>query len=137
MNSVTMRVVLALAVLGLVAGSAGQARAGLIVNGGFETGDFTGWTLLPDVGGGVYTRVIANGTYGTSGLLLPHQGTYFATFSNYASQGDSGIEQTVTTTPGQVYTLSYWFSNNPGSTPPDELLVKVEFHSRRRPDQLC
>ena len=38
------RATLILAALALLSGWPGQAKADLIVNGGFETGDFTGWT---------------------------------------------------------------------------------------------
>jgi hypothetical protein len=50
------------------------ASANLITNGGFETGDFTGWT---HVGGAV--------VFGASGLP-PHSGKFVAFFSDQRGQ---------------------------------------------------
>ena len=39
------RAILAPMALALLLGGVGQARANLITNGGFETGDLTGWSV--------------------------------------------------------------------------------------------
>jgi hypothetical protein len=83
----------------------------LIVNGDFETGDFTGWTQFGDPG---FTGV-------SSGAPV-HGGTY-AAFFGPGSLG--GITQTVTTTPGQSYTLSLWLSH-PFTTTGTEYQVQID-----------
>jgi hypothetical protein len=75
------------------------ALADLIANGGFETGDFTGWTVVLDV------------TYPASITTLPayvHSGTYAAQVAGSASYNE--LSQTVSTTPGQYYALSFWLN---------------------------
>jgi hypothetical protein len=82
-----------LAALALLGGM-GQAKASLIVNGGFETGDFTGWTK-----GAV--------SYPQSIVTVPvNSGTYAAQIAGY-SYGPDTLSQTVATTAGQTYTLSF------------------------------
>jgi len=117
------RATLILAVLALLSGWPGQAKADLIVNGGFETGDFTGWT---ETGNTTWVRVEPYAPYpsGVTPTIDPHTGNYFATLSNYSYQGLGGITQTVTTTPGQTYLLSYWYDMNyPGN---DEFKVTLD-----------
>lgn len=83
------------------------ADTNLITNGGFETGDFTGWTYLsgsesvqPNYGAG-YTA---------------HSGEYFAIFGNIGSDG--AISQSFTDTAGETLTLSFYLTSN-GETPND------------------
>src|SRR5437870_4362949 len=72
---------------------AGSAKAQLVTNGGFETGDFSGWT---GNGGG---NVVCN-----SGIQ--HSGNCAAQMFCCAS-----LSQNITTTPGGIYTLDFWFRN--------------------------
>lgn len=68
MAHLVRRLVVAAVVLGLVAG---QARAGnLIVNGGFETGNFSGWTTTPT----------SSGSNFFVDSRAPHTGSYDAFF---------------------------------------------------------
>jgi hypothetical protein len=75
------------------------APPSLVGNGGFETGAFPPWTAS---GGSVTT-----GSY-------PHAGTYGV------SQGPVGstnvLTQTIDTTPGRTYVLSFWLINFSGGT---------------------
>jgi len=66
----------------------------LVVNGGFETGDFTGWTTAP----------ISFPMYVDSNA---HSGDFGAQIAGY-SWGPDSLLQTVSTTVGQDYTLSFW-----------------------------
>jgi hypothetical protein len=125
MRRIQSQIGMAAAVLVLALGLTGQAMGGnLIVNGGFEDGPETypafsqGWTRTPDSANGEYTFV----TTGEEGIT-PYQGSYFATFSNYASQGASGISQTVATTAGQTYDLNFWFTNSASSDQSNQLMV--------------
>ena len=76
----------------------------IVQNGGFETGDFTGWT---ETGNTTYVSVSANATY-------VHTGT------NGAKLGPSGalsyLSQALSTAPGQTYLLSFWLVNPTGGS---------------------
>jgi hypothetical protein len=87
---------------------AGSLRANLIVNPGFETGDYTGWTLSNSQGPG----------YNGISNIVPHSGTYSAYFGQASGLVD--LSQTVTTVPGQSYYLSFWIGNHAGTTPQNE-----------------
>ncbi len=90
----------------------------LIQNGGFETGDFTSWSLS---GNDVYapdTEVI-----GAVSGISPHSGSYFAALGAEGSLGS--LSQTLQTVANQSYLLSLWF-NSPtirGGNTPNEFSV--------------
>ena len=68
------------------------SQAIVIANGGFETGDFTGWTQFGDTSfSGVDTIAPASGTY--------------AAFFGPGTPG--GIFQTVATNPGDTYVITF------------------------------
>ena len=73
------------------------AHANLVVNGGFETGDFTGWTQFGDPG---FTGVDS---------LAPQSGFYAAFAGSVGATG--GIFQTLATTPGGAYVVDFWLQN--------------------------
>jgi hypothetical protein len=77
-------------------------------NGGFETGDFTDWTLD---GGGYPTNyvggVLPNYIYVHSGAYAALLGEPFVTAS---------LSQTLPTMPGQLYQLSFFMDNPVGGT---------------------
>ncbi len=73
----------------------------LVLNGGFETGDFTAWTLN-DNGSG--QNFIDNGTY-----IASHSGSYCAALGQNGS--NANLTQTLLTQPGQMYLLSFWLDN--------------------------
>ena len=78
----------------------GTARAtlvNLIANGGFETGDFTDWTLANSQ----YTYVTSGGCY--DGNYCYFNGEYPA---------GSTLSQTVDTNVGDMYTLSFWVAES-------------------------
>jgi Bacterial Ig-like domain len=80
----------------------------LVVNGGFETGNFTGWTI---------------GTYQPDQTII----TTNSESGNYAAAlgpagGDGSLSQNIPTTAGQQYTLDFWLANM--STATDDFSIK-------------
>ena len=78
----------------------------LVVNGGFETGDFTGWTIGGDFAAYGYNSVLPN--VGNPDTNYNHSGNHGAAMSTLYSNGT--ISQPITTAPGSTYLLSCWFS---------------------------
>lgn len=77
--------------------ASGTAHANLVTNGGFETGDFNGWTQTLDA---LYDGV------GDNTVLTVQAGTYSA----YLGGANSSISQTLTTVAGAKYVLSFWLA---------------------------
>jgi hypothetical protein len=79
----------------------------LVANGGFETGDFSGWSQSGDVG--LF--------YGSPQLFITqaaHTGNNAAGFGSV--QADGTISQNLTTVIGQTYTFDFWLANLSGGT---------------------
>jgi hypothetical protein len=83
----------------------------LVQNGGFETGDFTGWTQSGSVDG--YENIVTDPAFVHSGQY----GVRISPFNLYY------LTQTLATTPGQSYLLSFWLNNSDGSGP-NQFLVQ-------------
>lgn len=90
------------------------ASANLVVNGGFETGDFSGWTTMSAASGSFYS-------VGSSGQ---HSGAHAADFGAFGADLDA-ISQTFATTPGTIYNLTFWLQEN--STTPFSSEFRVTF----------
>lgn len=83
----------------------------LVQNGGFESGDFTGWTLVGDTvvtsrrhGSTIYDAIESSASYPS----VVHSGSYGAFL------GDNKVatlSQSLVTVPGQNYYLSFWLDN--------------------------
>ena len=111
------RVLCGLAALAVCAGFAGRASAGpmnLIVNGGFETGDFTGWTL-----GGNTANTFVGPPF--DGVGHPFSGLHAAVLGAVGSVGT--LSQTFATVPGTSYELSLWGAN--GGGPPNQVTITL------------
>lgn len=77
----------------------------LIVNGGFETGNFTGWTADP----------VSFAMDVKSSLLFPvNSGTYSAQIAGF-DYGPDTLSQSVATVAGQSYALDFWFWQDTGT----------------------
>ncbi len=75
---------------------ASSASAEMITNGGFETGDFTGWTT----GANSFPQYIVTNPV--------HSGTFAAQIAGFSFNPNT-LSQTITTTlSGQSYDLSFW-----------------------------
>src|SRR5207249_4539799 len=85
--------------------------SGQVQNGGFESGTFTNWIQS----GNLDTTYVV-----PTDLLYVHSGTYGAQLGPAGSLGF--ISQTLPTTPGASYVLSFWLDSPDGSTP-NEFLV--------------
>jgi len=86
----------------------------LVTNGGFETGDFTGWTLSGVDLGDNYVDD------GTNSGILPHSGGYLAALGSAGTP--SYLSQTLSTVAGVFYSLSLWL-DSPDGQGPNEFLV--------------
>jgi hypothetical protein len=91
-----------------------SAQANLITNGGFETGDFSGWSQSGDTS----TTGVAD--------FAANTGSYGAFFANGISLGY--LEQSFATVAGQSYTLDYWLANGVGggAGSPSSFAVSVD-----------
>ena len=86
----------------------------LVQNGGFETGDWTGWTFSNDG----YSSVVT-----TESGISPHSGSHFAALGAEGSLGY--LSQTLPTVANQSYLFSLWL-NSPtvrGGNTPNEFSV--------------
>ena len=77
------------------------AQADLVVNGGFESGDFSGWSAFGDT---------SSTAVNTS---APHEGLFIAHFGN---DTPGGITQTIATTPGASYDVSFYIRQTLGAS---------------------
>jgi hypothetical protein len=94
------RITFTLLTIGLLIGFASPASAGLVVNGGFETGDFSFWTQ----GGNTGATFVES--------TDPHSGKYDAWLGPVGSHGT--LSQLVPTVAGTTYLLDYWLKNQDG-----------------------
>jgi subtilisin family serine protease len=78
-------------------------------NGGFETGDFTGWTIVTGPGGELQPWTLATSGSGSFGNGMPFEGTYFA---QNGFDGEAGlyydIYQEIAISGGASYAQLEW-----------------------------
>ncbi len=98
----------------LLLGGNAHASTNLVTNGGFETGDISGWTEVGNFGataqcsGSVCNRVAFTNNNG----MVPYAGNDFFMFGNLTASGSAGLSQTLTTSPGGNYILSFAWSTS-------------------------
>jgi hypothetical protein len=97
---ITVRpLLLAVAVCACWLSATSRASASPIVNGGFETGSFSGWTVDPAATG----SFVFVGGHG-------HSGGDAAWFGAIGGADDT-LTQSFATTPGESYTVSFWLAH--------------------------
>ena len=110
----------AAAVLGAVSAGAVPARAAAITNGGFETGDLTGWTLT---NGSAFDAVCTGGVPIGASTCSANSGTFAMAFGQFDAVAT--LSQTIATTSGSTYTISFFLANdNPGGNPVESFAVR-------------
>ncbi|HSY14269.1 MAG TPA: DUF642 domain-containing protein [Verrucomicrobiae bacterium] len=110
MSTKLVRTAIILAVFAFSTVGLAHAGSNLVTNGSFETGDFSGWTVSGDT---TFTGVCDVST--CPGGFAPEDGNYAAYFGPV---GDTAtISQTIATTPGDSYSLSFYLANPEGGTP--------------------
>jgi hypothetical protein len=87
----------------------------IVQNGGFESGDFTDWTLAGDtiVDDEIYNTVVDSNSF-TGAAIYIHSGYYGAMLGESGSPAT--LSQTLPTLSGQPYLLSLWL-DNPSNQP--------------------
>jgi hypothetical protein len=83
----------------------------ILINGGFETGDLTGWSYCNQNNGTNSGGVMANSTHFTylGVTYYPKSGSYY--YVGGSNTSADYISQTFPTTIGQQYTVSFGFMN--------------------------
>jgi hypothetical protein len=78
-----------------------------VQNGGFETGDFTGWSLVGNtvIGRGRRATIYDAVEISSAGYQVVHSGNYGAFLGDNAV---ATLSQTISTVTGQNYLLSFW-----------------------------
>ena len=103
-----------------------QVGQSLVQNGGFETGDFSFWSLSGTINNNSIVEVVSSSNF--NGYFV-HSGTYGACL------GDAGslayLSQILPTTPGQAYLLSFWLDNGffSGGVTPNQFVVNWNTNS--------
>lgn len=95
----------------MVLGTTREAHANVVLNPGFETGDFTNWD----------THTCGGCESWGNGNAIPHSGSRMAAARCAGADcldpvTGSFIRQTLSTNPGELFTLSFWYDRHTTGT---------------------
>jgi hypothetical protein len=96
-----------------------QVDQNLIHDGGFESGDFAYWTLTGLDAGGF--NFVDNGSYTP---YTAYDGNYYAALGEATNNILADLSETLQTTPGQLYQISFYLNNDTEDLPPIQLAVQ-------------
>jgi hypothetical protein len=97
-----MKQIKILVAMGIVLVAASSAQAD-VINGDFETGSFSGWSLGSNDDG-----------FSFVGTDNPHAGTFSAELGQFSADGAVALTQSIATTVGTTYTFSFWMTTQGG-----------------------
>jgi hypothetical protein len=103
--------------LGLVAICGGRARADLVINGGFETQTPTGCQIPPSmtICSSPPSGWAISGDGVSIDAVFPNTGNYDMAFATSSDDPNTGmLSQSITTTIGQNYTLTFFVQDEAG-----------------------
>lgn len=106
--NMSIKIACALALAGVIVGAQAAPPVDMIVNGGFETGDFTGWTVINQ--GNTHGVAINNGSFdppGPGGALPPISGQYDAV-TNQSGPSLQKMRQTISVPNGVFSARLSW-----------------------------
>lgn len=92
------------------------AHSSTLINGDFETGDFSGWLLTGNVDLGRLEGVCANGSAFGSTVCTSRTGTFAAAVGPFAP--GVHLSQDFATTPGSSYNLTFYLRTDNGNQEP-------------------
>jgi hypothetical protein len=93
-------------IFGLLSAASAPSRADFVTNGGFESGDFTGWSTA---------KATSGSNFGVS-TAYSHGGSLYGAFFGGSSVGlYDTISQNLATTAGDSYQVSFWVENLGGA----------------------
>lgn len=93
--------------LGCLRSAQAQSGGNLIVNGGFETGSFSGWSVTGETGYADVTRL-------SHGYFQPDSGTYYAMLGSMGAESD--LSQNIATSVGSDYAFAFDLASDGGLT---------------------
>jgi VCBS repeat-containing protein len=107
--------------LDLVPDDLPASHANLIVNGGFETGDFSGWKLGNDIGNSNVIGInflVGSERAGNQGAGdMAHHGLAEALFGGIGGDVTLSQSQSVATNANEHYTVDFWVMNDTSASP--------------------
>jgi hypothetical protein len=97
------------------------AYSSTLINGDFETGDFSGWSLTGNVEFGWLEGVCANGSGFGDTICTSHSGGFAAAIGPF--EPGVHLSQDLATTPGSLYNLTFYLRNHNADQAPENRFI--------------